>query len=250
MRQILDRLAPGRRRAEDPVFDAPLAPAEPLAVIGDVHGCDGLLARILTDLEAHAPQHRVVVVGDVIDRGEDSAGVLRRLQARPGTLCLRGNHEDMLLRFLREPERAGRGWLSNGGLQTLASFGVGGLGLGADGRALRDAAMRLRAAMGEELLAWMQVWPLSFRSGNVLVVHAGADPRREPDDQDEQVLLWGHPRFESELRTDGVWVVHGHVIRPAPEVEAGRIAVDTGAFATGHLTAALIAPGQGEFVLT
>ncbi len=249
MKRILGFLASGRR-APVPPFDAPLRPDEPLALIGDVHGCDLLLARLLEDIETLVPDHRVVVLGDMIDRGDDSAAVLRRLMALPGSVCLRGNHEDMLLRYLDEPERAGRGWLRNGGLQTVASFGVPGLSLGAGPEALRDAAERLRDAMGQDMLAWLRGLPLSWRSGNVLATHAGADPRRSPEDQDETVLLWGHPRFEAEPRRDGVWVVHGHVIRPDPSAEGGRIAVDTGAYATGRLTMAIIRPGAGEFVTT
>ncbi len=249
MNRILNLLTLGRRRSPAG-FDTPMQPEEPVAAIGDVHGCDGLLARLLDEVERVAPGHRAVVLGDVVDRGENSADALRRLLARPDVLCLRGNHEDMMLRFLEEPETQGRQWLRNGGLQTLASFGVGGLGLGADGPALRGAADRLRDAMGEELLGWMRRWPLWHRTGNILLTHAGADPRRAPEDQDPEVFLWGHPHFETETRTDGVWVVRGHVIRAEPQAEAGRIEVDTGAYATGRLAAALIAPGEGEFVST
>jgi serine/threonine protein phosphatase 1 len=248
MRRLLDLFA--RTGPAAPAFEAPLQPDEPLAVIGDVHGCDGLLGRLLDGISGEAAGHRVVVVGDMVDRGENSAAVLRRLADRPDIVCLKGNHEDMVLRFLAEPERAGRSWLRNGGVQTLASFGVGGLSLGAEGRALREAADRLAQAMGPGLIAWLEGLPLLFRSGNVAVVHAGADPRRALDAQEEQVLLWGHPRFESERREDGVWVVHGHVIQSEARAEEGRIAVDTGAYATGHLTAALIGPGRGEFLST
>lgn len=249
MRRLLDLLR-GRAASEAPAAAPPLAPEEPVAVIGDVHGCDALLAQVLDCLDRVAPGHRPVLVGDLIDRGEDSAQVLRRLMAHPDAVALRGNHEDMLLRFLEEPKRTGRAWLRNGGLQTLASFGIGGLGLGAGGEALHDAAGRLRDAMGEEMVGWLRGRPLTFRSGNLVVVHAALDPRRPVGEQDEQVMLWGHPRFETEPRTDGIWVAHGHVIRPEPLAAAGRIAVDTGAFATGRLTAALIRPGGGEFVQT
>src|SRR5687768_15675894 len=88
-------------------FTAPVAPTEPLAVIGDVHGCDRLLARLLDRLETEAPWHRVVLVGDTVDRGEDSAGVLRRLARQPDVVTLMGNHETMMLEFVDEPERRG-----------------------------------------------------------------------------------------------------------------------------------------------
>jgi serine/threonine protein phosphatase 1 len=239
----------GREAPTGPaIFGAPLAPELPLAVIGDVHGCDSRLARLLDRIAAEAPEHQVIAVGDVVDRGEDSAGVLRRLAGRGDVLCLMGNHEAMLLEFLDEPERRGPRWLWNGGLQTLASFGVGGVVTSAGPEMLRDARDRLVDAMGEELIRWIRARPLGCRSGNVAVVHAGADPAHPLEDQDEDVLLWGHPDFMARPRSDGVWVVHGHTILPEPVAESGRIGVDTGAYATGRLTAALIGPGAVEFI--
>lgn len=247
MKRLLDLI---RRPAAPSVapFGAPLAPEHPLAVIGDVHGCDALLGRLIDRIEAEAPGHEIVVVGDLVDRGEDSAGVLRRLAGRPDVVTLMGNHEAMLIEFLDEPERRGSRWLWNGGLQTLASFGVGGIATSANADALRDARDRLLQAMGRDLVAWLRERPMGCRSGNVAVVHAGADPAYAIEDQDEKVLLWGHPDFPRRPRQDGVWVVHGHVIQPEPSAEDGRIGVDTGAYATGRLTAALIRPGSVEFL--
>ncbi len=242
MGRLLDLL--GGRSA----FDAPVAPERPIAVIGDVHGCDDLLARMLDWLGREAPDHRPVLVGDLMDRGEDSAGVLRRVMGRPEVVALKGNHEAMCLAFLDEPEAQGQQWLRNGGLQTLASFGL--RRPGPEPEELRDAAARLRDAMGEAMVDWLRARPLWWRSGNVAVVHAGADPRRPLEDQEEAVLLWQRPRRGERARTDGVWVVHGHTIVPEPEVAPGRINVDTGAFATGVLTAVLMEPGAVRFVAT
>jgi serine/threonine protein phosphatase 1 len=248
MRRLLELF--GRKAAPAPRarFEAPLAPDEPLAVIGDVHGRDDLLGRLLDRLAEEAPGHRVVLVGDLMDRGERSAQVVRRLIARDDLVVLRGNHEVMCLDFLEEPERKGPLWIRNGGLQTLASFGVGGLGISPSPAALREAAGRLETAMGTEMMAWLRLRPLTFRSGNVAVVHAAADPDLAIEEQEEATLLWGHPRFLRDARADGVWVVHGHTILEEPVVEAGRIGVDTGAYATGRLTAALIRPGGVAFV--
>jgi serine/threonine protein phosphatase 1 len=183
-----------------------------------------------------------------MDRGERSAQAVRRLLGRDDLVVLRGNHEEMCLNFLEEPERKGPLWLRNGGLQTLASFGVGGLGISPAPAALREAAGRLEEAMGVELLAWLRLRPLRFLSGNVAVVHAAADPDVPIEEQEEATLLWGHPRFASDARADGIWVVHGHTILDEPVAEGGRIGVDTGAYATGRLTAALIRPGGVSFV--
>ncbi|EYD75434.1 serine/threonine protein phosphatase I [Rubellimicrobium mesophilum DSM 19309] len=248
MRRLLERLS--RRSAAPAGFDAPLAPDRPLAVIGDVHGRDALLARLLGRIAERAPEAQIVLVGDMIDRGEESAAVLRRVSGRADLVGLRGNHEAMCLEFLDDPEAYGPRWLFNGGLQTLASFGIGGVSERSRGEGLRAARDRLREAMGEELIAWLRARPLWWRSGNVVVAHAGADPARPLEEQEEQALLWGHPRFGEVPRTDGLWVVHGHTILPRPIVEGGRIGVDTGAYATGRLTAALIGAGGVEFLST
>lgn len=244
MRGLFDLF--GRRDGD--AWGAPLAPEEPLAVIGDVHGRDDLLGRLLGRLGREAPDHRVVLVGDLVDRGEGSAAVLRRLLGREDLVVLKGNHEAMCLDFLSEPERKGTAWMRNGGLQTLASFGVGGLGRTPGPEAMRAASERLAGAMGPEMIGWLQARPLWWRSGNVAVVHAGADPARPLEEQEEVTLTWGHPRFGEEARRDGLWVVHGHTILPQPVAAGGRIGVDTGAYATGRLTAALIGPGRVDFM--
>jgi serine/threonine protein phosphatase 1 len=248
MKRLLSFLR-GRERISGPAFDAPLAPEQPLAVIGDVHGRDDLLGRLLGRLSEEAPDHVVVLVGDLVDRGDESAQVLRRIEARPDLLCLRGNHEEMCLNFLEEPVRAGPGWLLNGGLQTLASYGVGVVGPTRP-EALLGARDALRLAMGDGLIDWLRSRPLSWRSGNVVVTHAGADPLRPIADQEPRDLLWGNSRFGKVPRADGIWIVHGHRIQPEAHATDGRIAVDTGAYATGRLTAALIAPGDVRFMST
>lgn len=214
------------------------APDAPVAVIGDVHGCAGLLEKALD--QAEAP---VVLVGDYIDRGEQSADVLRMLAARRDLTCLIGNHEDMLLRFLVDPKKEAGRWLGNGGLQTLASFGLDGTA-GGQPADLRD---RLQEAMGPKLLAWLHGLPSYWQSGNLAVVHAGADPALPMAEQRPQVLRWGHPAFEKRPRSDGLWIAHGHTIVPRPVIAAGRISVDTGAFATGRLSMALVTPDGVEF---
>lgn len=219
---------------------APPCPDQPLAIIGDVHGCLDLLRDLLTKLPTEA---QIILVGDYIDRGEDSAGVLRYLADHPDLICLRGNHEDMLLRFLADPARHGARWLHHGGLQTLASFKVSGLTPSAPPEALITCRDALLAAMGDDLLASVKAFLPSYHCGNVLVTHAGANPAVAPEYQPPEVLAWGHDDFHKVARQDGVWVVHGHVIQEEPQARQGRIAIDTGAYATGCLTAVLLTPG-------
>lgn len=218
-------------------FLAP-APDTLLTVIGDIHGCAGLLAQALD-----AATGQIVCVGDYVDRGPDSAAVLRKLHARPDVLCLKGNHEAMLLDFLNRPSKAGQAWLRHGGDATLKSFDIP-VPLDGDAEALTASSAALRAAMGPSLCEWLAALPMHVQFGNVAITHAGADPALPVAKQSEAALLWGDPAFFRKRRRDGIWVVHGHSITTAPRVHAGRIAVDTGAYATGRLSMAHIAAGR------
>lgn len=232
------------------MFDAPLAPEASLAVVGDIHGCSRLLDNLLAQIEDHAPD-RQVFVGDFVDRGEESAAVLERLFAiaeekGDQAVFIKGNHEEMMLQFLDEPAETGGRWLRYGGLQTLASFGIGGLGSAPGEAQLVKARDALARALGPDKLAWLRALPTHFESGNVAVVHAGANPEKPITEQSETALIWGHPEFRKTPRSDGTWVVHGHTITMQCRAEQGRICVDTGAYANGQLTAALIGPDAFE----
>jgi len=243
------------RRAAPPepedLPDAPhpaLAPSEPLCVIGDIHGCADLLDILSRKIAQEVDDTtRIICVGDYVDRGEASASVLRDLMAeatQPGTrlTCLAGNHEDMLIGFLEDPLQAGPRWLRYGGLQTLASFGLRGVSETMAGSDLERARDGLREAMGPKLELWLRELPLQVQSGNVAVVHAGADPDVPMAQQDRRALLWGHARFLRQPRTDGIWVAHGHTVVPEVTQHRGRIALDTGAYATRRLSAAVLQP--------
>jgi calcineurin-like phosphoesterase family protein len=237
---------------QSPTAFPPPAPETPFYAIGDVHGRLDLVEKLLARLD---PAHPVVFVGDYVDRGENSADVLRYLRtlnSHPDrrVICLKGNHEDMLLSFLNNPERRGRNWLRNGGLQTLGSFGVAGLSEASAGQALADAATALQQAMGNELINWLKRLHLFWSSGNLTVAHAGADPTKPIGDQPMQNLIWGHPDFCSVSRQDGMWLVHGHTIVDAPLTRNGVVSIDTGAYATGRLTAAFIENGSISFLST
>lgn len=241
-----------RAHQQMPAFP-PLRPETTLAVIGDVHGEIVLFERLLARLRQEAPGARLICVGDLIDRGEASAEVLRLVHARRGDITvIIGNHEEMLLRFLgasdADIEHALAHWLRNGGLQTLAGFGIftpGAAPSRADCLAVRD---RLRIALGSELELWLQSLPRLVVSGNVAVTHAGADPWRPMAQQSGEALTWGCPDFGRRRRTDGIWVVRGHRIVSVPVAADGVISVDTGAFAGGALSVALISSGGVQFL--
>ena len=246
MSWLIQILGGGDDTSASPVFDAAPAPAERLVVIGDVHGCDRLLLSLLNRLGALDPSpERLIFTGDLIDRGDNSASVLSLVYGLRGRLgdrlvVLRGNHEQMMLDFLDAPTEMAARWLRYGGLQTLASFGVGGATeTMADAKA-HEVRDRLAEALGQTMIDWLWELPTKYSSGNVHVVHAGADPARPLDRQSAHTLIWGHPDFLRRPRRDGQWVVYGHTIVDVVAAENGRIGVDTGAYATGRLSAALI----------
>ena len=240
-----------KRRAPKPTFSAPISPDEQIFAVGDLHGRKDLLDRLLARLAEQATEARIVFVGDYIDRGDDSAAVLQRLQqleedSEGRVICLKGNHEDMLLKFMQDPASVGARWMQHGGLQTMASFAVSPPSLSASKEDWETARDQLSANMRPSLLAWMEARPLYWRSGNVAFVHAGADPNAAIETQSGNTLMWGHPDFGKVPRMDGLWIVHGHTIVNSPEVSQGCISIDTGAYATGRLTAVLLHPDNPE----
>lgn len=169
----------------------------PICVIGDVHGMAGLLGILLNRIAAQ-PQGavaRIVLAGDLIDRGPDSAAVLRRVhalcRATPAqVICLMGNHERMMLDFLARPVTAAPRWLAAGGQETLSSFGIrsGFSGL-PPARRFPAMAEALRAALTPDLLDWITALPLVWQDQGVDVVHAAARPGQSLVNQPEATVL-------------------------------------------------------------
>lgn len=233
----------GRRRTPPP----PIQAERPIYVIGDVHGRADLLValvdQIMQDIAAQdfgtvVPE--LVCVGDLIDRGADSRSTIEFLIAMQewpeiDAHFLVGNHELMLLQFLHDPVM-GRRWLKFGGYETLQSYAPGRIGDLGDEEELRRIAEELRIAMGShlEFVENLRPW---HANGNLLITHAGADPALAPSQQSIDALVWGVPAFYQDAREDGLWVVHGHTIVDQASAYDGRIAVDTGAYRTGLLTA-------------
>ncbi len=212
--------------------------------VGDIHGYDDLfermVERIRVDAELIGERPHVILLGDYIDRGPLSNLVLDRvirLQAAPWCDCLvlMGNHEDALLRFLREPE-FGETWRIWGGAATLAVYGVAMPYLNTleAWTATRD---RFAAAFNPVHLALLQSLPVSFEDGDYLFVHAGVDPDRPLSEQGAETFMYIRGRFqEAEKACDKV-VVHGHTPQDADIDMRWRIGIDTGVYKTGVLSA-------------
>jgi serine/threonine protein phosphatase 1 len=203
--------------------------------IGDVHGSLDMLKALIEGCRQHADGRALqfVFLGDYIDRGPDSAGVVRfmmRLQdeLQDRLIALRGNHEAFVLGLLDAVVPLGI-WLRNGGDETLASYGV------------REAGELPRAH-----LDWMRSLRLSYDDGRRFFVHAGVDPEKPLDAQDEQALLWIREPFLSDRRDYGRLIVHGHtpLETAVPELRSNRLNLDTAAVYGGVLTAAVFDDGQ------
>lgn len=238
-----------------PTIETILEPERPFWAIGDIHGNAVLLDALLEKMRAEGAAEQVIFLGDYVDRGQHSSDVLAQIfkmqqECPDNVVCLMGNHEKMLLEFIDDPLGRGARWLANGGLETLASFGISGVKKRPDAEDAIDAADALEDAMPAGLQAWLRNLPMHWSSGNMHCVHAAMDPAKPVSRQREEVLLWGHRDFMKVPRSDGQSVVFGHVIVPKANVHDGRIAVDTGAYKTGRLTAALVEHGSCRFVST
>jgi serine/threonine protein phosphatase 1 len=231
------------RRRTVPRPDPEAPPGSRIYAIGDIHGRRDLLARmhrtILDDAKgSEALRKTVVYVGDYVDRGDDSRGVIDLLLDAPlegfRAVHLRGNHEDFMLRLLEDPSIAPL-WIVNGGDATLYSYGVDWREPFAAGD-LEAVSQGLRKALPARHREFLRLLALCHEEGDYLFVHAGIRPGRDLAAQAPDDLMWIRDEF---LRSDadhGKVVVHGHSISPEPQLLDNRIGIDTGAFATGRLT--------------
>lgn len=218
---------------------ASLPPDRRVYAIGDVHGSADRLAALHGLIEQDLASRPIgsallVHLGDYVDRGPDSAAVLRRIaQPPPRGICrmvnLCGNHEAMMLDAL---EAAGSGaitlpqqWLQNGGTATLASFG-----------AADQPARHWAAAIGEAVIGQLRAFKLRHAEGGYFFTHAGVRPGVSLAHQAAEDLLWIREPFLSSMAEHGAVIVHGHTPARAPQLRANRIGIDTGAAMGGSLT--------------
>jgi serine/threonine protein phosphatase 1 len=220
-------------------MSAPLStiPGQPRTfAIGDIHGCATELSSLLKRLELQR-QDTVVFLGDYIDRGPNSKGVIEQILHLKETrtckvVCLKGNHEAMFVDFLESPESAGAGlFILNGGAATLASYaGPGGT-----------------FELPEEHLRFFYSLETSFETDSHFFVHAGVPVRALASldhEKDQMTMLWGRqPFLSSPFKWEKI-IVHGHTPVDSPEAHANRINVDTGCVYDGNLTAVELPSGR------
>jgi serine/threonine protein phosphatase 1 len=227
-----------------------------LYVIGDIHGRSDLLDRIVDEIYRDMEKYKggeclTVTLGDYVDRGPDSRGVLDRLVRNPfptDYIALKGNHEVLFETFLRDPS-TGANWRRLGGLETLASYGIPMSELML-GKGFDDAVHALRAAVPKEHLRFLSALKPSLSTKDCFMCHAGVRPGIPLESQRLEDLLWIREEFLNSTADFGKTVVHGHTPTEWPEVRPNRVNIDTGAYATGRLTCLVVDGERGRFLFT
>ena len=225
--------------------------------IGDIHGRLDLLNQLLDQVEADIasrPPARnfIVFLGDLIDRGPESAGVIERLRDyRPKdvrTIFLSGNHEEILLRILDGDTAILPSWLKFGGAECAESYGMN-----VDALRQLDAEAAIGIIRGKIPRAhrdFLESFGDTFRFGDYLFVHAGIRPGVTLEQQDRHDLRWIRDPFLTDAKEHGFVVVHGHTIVKKVEERPNRIAIDTGAYHSGVLTALAIEDRERWYLAT
>ena len=228
-------------------------------VIGDIHGRLDLFEALIEAIERDDRTMRgagksvdthVVLLGDLVDRGPDSAGVLTRTrewQRERSVQVLAGNHEDMFLAAFERPE-ALRHFLKHGGRETMESFGMAREEF--NSLTLEELFDRMPRIVPRSVRDYIEGFEEMIIAGDYLFVHAGIDPARPLDDQKRSDMLWIRDRFLNHHGPFGKTVVHGHTISEEVVDSGNRIGIDTGAFRSGVLTALVLEGSERRVIQT
>ena len=217
-------------------------------VIGDIHGRLDLFKALIAAIEQDDAQQEgvrttVVLLGDLVDRGPDSRGVIemsmRWAKARP-VRFLAGNHEEMFLNAFGDVNNL-RQFVKHGGRETILSYGISLARY--NNLSLAELLAELPGLVPEEHRAFLQSFEEYIVAGDYAFVHAGISPGKPLEEQDRQSLLWIRERFLAHSAPHSHVVVHGHTIFDEVDDCGNRIGIDTGAYRTGRLTALVL---EGE----
>jgi len=218
-------------------------------VIGDIHGRLDLYETLIDAIEADDAdtsdlESHVILLGDLVDRGPDSAGVIdrtRQWQCERNVRVLAGNHEEMFLNSFSKPDIL-RHFLKHGGRETLLSYGISKKQFAK--MELEDIFEALPQIVPQDDVDYMQGFEENIIAGDYLFVHAGIDPNVPIAEQSRKDMLWIRDRFLSHEGPLEKVVVHGHTIFNSVMDCGNRIGIDTGAFRSGVLTALVLENDQ------
>jgi serine/threonine protein phosphatase 1 len=221
--------------------------------VGDVHGRLDLLSSLVKAIEAdlrgsHAERKVVIFLGDYIDRGPDSSGVLTLLASRTPSdgvewRFLKGNHEQAMIEFLDDPSSGAR-WCEYGGDRALQSWGLRVPELAHRTEAWGRVAADLRHKLSKRETDFLEGLELSVTVGDYFFSHAGARPGVALDRQASADLMWIRQPFLNSSAPFERMVVHGHTPTPQVYADQRRIGIDTKAYETGVLTALRLEGGH------
>ena len=215
--------------------------------IGDVHGRHDLLQPLLAKIaiDGAGQNIQIVFLGDYVDRGSDSRAVLDTLidgVENRGWICLKGNHEAMLLGAIDDTYEWDV-WLANGGVETLFSYGVATRDFAGEAKreGLHDAVVD---AIPLDHIAFLRRLGLNHQIGDYFFCHAGIRPGVALDRQSPDDMLWIRDVFLHSKADHGKRIVHGHTPTMEPEILPNRINIDTGAYLTNRLSCVVLEGDQ------
>lgn len=225
--------------------------------VGDIHGrldlLDALIAMIEADDAGRVPADTLIVfLGDLVDRGPDSRGVVDRLIAFSrgpiATRFLMGNHEEVFLRALGGDLKALKFLIRIGGRATILSYGID----EAEYQSLdfEELAATLTRLVPPEHVAFLSAFEEWIEAGDYLFVHAGVRPGIDLGEQRASDLRWIRDDFLQHRDSFGKLVIHGHSITRDVDLRANRIGIDTGAYDSGKLTAIGLEGAERWFLWT
>lgn len=236
LKQLLFPKSRNRRRYS-------IARGERWYAVGDIHGCHDLLNRLFELIDADDEHRgeadtRLIFLGDYIDRGSQSCRVVElmmKLDTGDNVVCLMGNHEETLMLVADGNRRAATQFHKMGGRETLLSYGVTAQDYdNADAAGVVDL---VRSAVPADHIQWIRNLPSFHKVGDYLFVHAGIRPGLALKDQLPSDLRWIRKDFLESPAQHGSMIIHGHSVSKQIDEQPNRVGIDTGAYATGKLTA-------------
>ena len=252
---VFKRLFGIARETTPRIWNAPAG--QRIYAVGDIHGRRDLLDRLLALIEADdaarsAAQTQIIFLGDLVDRGSDSRGVIERLMAlrasNDNVRLLSGNHEELLIRVYEGDKRATSLFHRVGGRETMISYGMSEADY--DAVDLGELATLVPDYVPQEHIDFLKSFDDWIEAGDYLFVHAGIRPGLSIDEQETSDLRWIRRDFTEYKNAFSHMVIHGHTISEGVDVQPNRIGIDTGAFATGTLTAIAIEGSERWFLST
>jgi len=216
--------------------------------IGDIHGCLGELTslhkKILANDKFDVKKDLIIYLGDYIDRGKNSKGVINQIlklkNNKINTINLMGNHDEFMIDFLFNKKNNIENWINFGLDQTIRSYGIEIVDFIKDGfedNIIDKLRNSLLEKMDEDHINFFKNLELFFETEKYLFVHAGIDPKKKLEDQNKKDFLWSRSKdfFNKDFKSKKI-IVHGHTPEPETVNHLFRINIDTGCFFSGKLT--------------